>query len=92
MLQGLSLFRLEGNMVEEKKEIAAKEEKVKLEISKSALIWICVVIIIVLVVFITMMWFGGIQNLDQATEAMTNVSSDISRISSILEDIAAGLG
>lgn len=80
-------------MVEEKKEIAVKkEEKIKLEISKSTLIWICVVVIIVLVVFIAMTWLGGIQTLDQATEAMTNVSSDISRISSILEDIASNLG
>lgn len=82
-------------MAEEKKEVVAKEEKVKLEISKSKLIWICVIVIIVLavvlIVFAVMIW-GGIQNIEQATETMTDVSSDISRVSSILEDIAASLG
>lgn len=72
-----------------------KVEKLKLEISKSKLIWIFGIVIIALVIvligFIVTTW-GGIQTLDQATEAMTNVSGDIGRISSILEDIAAGLG
>ncbi len=75
--------------------VGEKVEKIKLEISKSKLIWIFGIVIIALVIvligFAVTTW-GGIQNLEQATEAMTNVSVDISRISSILEDIAAGLG
>ena len=82
-------------MTEGKKEVAAKKEKVKLEISKTKLIWICVIVIIVLaavLIFFAIMMWGGIQNLEQATETMTDVSSDIGRISSILEDIATSLG
>lgn len=80
-------------MAEEEKEISPqKEEKVRLEISKSKLIWICVAIIVVLIVIIAMMLWGGIQTPEQATEAMANVSSEIGRISSMLEDIAGSLG
>ena len=71
------------------------QEKIKLEITKTKLIWILVIVIIaliiVLIVFGTMM-FGGVQNLEQATETMTEVGSDISKISSTLEDIASSLG
>ena len=71
------------------------EEKFKLEISKTKLIWILAIIIIVLIIvliFFGAMMFGGVQNLEQATETMTEVGSDISRISSTLEDIASSLG
>lgn len=70
-------------------------EKIKLEISKSKLIWILAIIIIVLIIvliFFGAMMFGGVQNLGQATETMTEVGSDISKISSTLEDIASSLG
>ena len=81
----------------EEKEVAAKEEEknVKLQISKSKLIWICVILIIVLaavLIAFAVMMMGGIQTLDQATDAMADVSADIGRVSSTLEDIVAGLG
>ena len=81
-------------MMADEKEFAAKEN-VRLEISKSKLIWICVILIIVLAVVLiafALMMMGGIQTLGQATETMTEVGSDISKISSTLEDIVAGLG
>lgn len=70
-------------------------EKFKLEISKTKLIWILAIIIIVLIIdliFFGAMMFGGVQTLEQATETMTEVGTDIGKISSTLEDIASSLG
>ncbi len=88
-------------MTEEKEVVTEKpedDENVRLVISKTKLILICAVIAIVVIALAVAVWWTGMQSLGQtttlkeATETMTNVSSDIGRISSILEEIAEGLG